>query len=147
MDDLDSACPSEHLARLQDSWTTRGVDLSAYFLPSSNAIVLCKLFVKPKDRKSGLGSEAVRGLVELADSFGAEVRLSPSTDFGATSVTRLVTFYKRFGFVANAGHNRDFSVSETMYRKPKAVVAREQDSSLNDDQAQLNADRQRMKSR
>lgn len=58
-------------------------------------------------------------LVEYADRTGQKVMLTASTDFGGSSVKRLKDFYKRFGFVENKGRNKDFAISETMYREPK----------------------------
>ena len=36
-----------------------------------------------------------------------------------TSQARLKKFYKKFGFVENKGRNKDFEISELMYREPK----------------------------
>ena len=44
--------------------------------------------------------------------------LSPSTDFGASSVSRLTKFYRRFGFKPNKGRNKDFRTRDTMLRNP-----------------------------
>jgi len=74
--------------------------------------------VVPKDaRNSGIGSSFMDDLTRAADADGAQLALSPSGDFGG-SKTRLVEFYKRFGFVPNKGKNIDFSISEAMRRDP-----------------------------
>ncbi len=78
-----------------------------------NQVVLPK-----EERGKGLGSSIMRDLIETADDQGARVALSPSADFGG-SVARLREFYKRFGFVQNQGKNKDFGISESMYRAPK----------------------------
>jgi predicted GNAT family N-acyltransferase len=79
--------------------------------------------VVPKDKRGqGVGSSVMSDLVKRADEAGVPVDLSPSSDFGG-SVGRLKDFYKRFGFVENKGRNKDFSISESMYRQPVASQA------------------------
>lgn len=51
--------------------------------------------------------------------------LTPSKDFGGTSVKRLTDFYKRFGFVENKGKNKDFTIRDTMYRVPEVSAQTE----------------------
>jgi len=82
---------------------------------------LARLVVDPEKRKQGLGSKAMQEIIDSADAGGKTITLSPSTDFGATSVTRLKNFYKRFGFVENKGRNKDFTISESMYRVPQSL--------------------------
>jgi hypothetical protein len=60
----------------------------------------------------------MQDLSNLADKLGKTVILTPSSDFGGTK-TRLVKFYKSHGFVENKGRNKDFTISETMYRRPQ----------------------------
>jgi GNAT superfamily N-acetyltransferase len=78
----------------------------------------------PKDkRKQGVGSAAMNDLIEYADTNNKRVKLTPDvkgSDQGTTSRKRLVDFYKRFGFVENKGRNKDFTVSEGMFRLPKS---------------------------
>lgn len=80
---------------------------------------LSQIVVPEAQRNSGVGSEIMGDIARAADSQGARVALSPSSDFGG-SAKRLKEFYKRFGFVENKGRNKDFSISETMYRDPIA---------------------------
>ena len=111
--------PSD-LEALRNSLAQSGVDLSAY---ASNAqpdvVTLSKLVVPKEMRGQGVGSAAMDELVKYADDAGKTIALSPSTDFGASSVSRLKDFYKRFGFVDNKGRGKDFAISESMYRHPK----------------------------
>jgi len=79
---------------------------------------LSKIIVSKKDRNSGIGKKAMQEIVDYADKVGKKITLTPSTDFGATSVNRLKAFYKGFGFVENIGKNKDYSTKETMYRQP-----------------------------
>jgi GNAT superfamily N-acetyltransferase len=74
--------------------------------------------VVPEDARSqGLGTQIMREITDIADSQGATVALTPSSDFGG-NVGRLRDFYSRLGFVGNTGRNRDLSISEEMYREP-----------------------------
>jgi len=97
----------------------KGVVLDIYEANKSpNRLVLSKIQVPKEMRKQGVGSEVMQQLSEFADQQGKTIALSPSTDFGASSVNRLKDFYKRFGFIENKGRNKDFSISELMYRLP-----------------------------
>ena len=104
------------LRKMRDTLEDRGVQLDAYM--SGNVVTVSRLFVAPSQRKQGLGSKVMSELAAFADSNSAMLCLSPSTDFGATSVNRLKEFYKRFGFVENRGRNKDFTISESMLRSP-----------------------------
>ena len=83
-----------------------------------NAIELSKIIVPKEKRGEGLGSKFMEDLISHADKEGKRVDLSPSKDFGASSVARLKEFYKKHGFVENKGRNKDFSISHSMYRNP-----------------------------
>jgi protein-L-isoaspartate O-methyltransferase len=77
--------------------------------------------VKKEDMGSGKGSSAMERITSYADQNGLRIKLSPGLKddgFGTTSRSRLVKFYKRFGFVENKGRAKDFSISESMYRNP-----------------------------
>ena len=60
-------------------------------------------------------------IIKLGDTMKRTIILTPSKDFGATSVPRLIKFYKRFGFVENRGRNKDFDINYSMYRLPKEM--------------------------
>ena len=80
-----------------------------------------QIIVKKSKRGGGIGSKFMQDMINLADSQGRFIEISPSTDFGASSVNRLKDFYKRFGFVCNSGRNKDYSISSTMYRTPTEI--------------------------
>lgn len=85
-------------------------------------IVLNNMVVDEKGR--GVGTAAMQDLVEYADQIGRRILLTPgkrADQTGTTSTTRLKRFYKRFGFVENKDRNRDFEISEGMYRDPEQV--------------------------
>jgi GNAT superfamily N-acetyltransferase len=79
---------------------------------------LSRIVVPKEMRNQGLGTQVMNDLSEYADNIGKRITLTPSSDFGG-NVKRLKEFYKDFGFVENKGKNKDFSISETMYREPK----------------------------
>ena len=85
----------------------------------SNTLYLSKIAVPEGQRGQGLGTKAMQDVIARADAEGKRVVLSPSTEYGATSVGRLKDFYKRFGFVENKGRNKNYAVSQTMYRDPQ----------------------------
>jgi len=87
-------------------------------------LVLSSFIVDKANRKQGIGSSYMKDLIKIADENGRRVLLSPGVKgdlSGSTSRGRLVTFYKRFGFVENKGRNKDYSISEGMIRYPKDV--------------------------
>lgn len=83
-------------------------------------VVIDRITVPRTLRCEGLGSAAMSEVAAWADRLGVVLALTPTVDFGATSVGRLRKFYRRHGFVANAGGRRDYSVFEAMRRHPKA---------------------------
>lgn len=76
-----------------------------------------------KDKQAeGTGTKAMNMLCKYADEHGLKILLSPSdkdSRLGTTSKSRLVDFYKRFGFVENKGKLKDFAFMDSMYRNPK----------------------------
>lgn len=81
----------------------------------SDVLVLNRIITVPQAQGAGKASAVMRELTQIADDNGWRVALTPSSDFGG-SKSRLIDFYKRFGFVQNKGRNRDFEISEDMYR-------------------------------
>lgn len=71
-----------------------------------------------KNKNSGYGTKVMQELCDYADSKNLIMILSPSNEFGS-SKSRLIEFYKRFGFVENKDKNKIFGIFETMYRTPK----------------------------
>jgi len=105
------------LASIIEDATKSGVKLDLY--EKNGVINLSRIEVPKELRNSGIGSNVMNQIVNYADSTGNKVALTPSTDFGASSVSRLKDFYNKFGFVENKGKNKDFSTRETMYRNPQ----------------------------
>lgn len=84
-------------------------------------VYLDKIVVPEGSREKGVGTKAMNDVIGLADEKGKTISLTPSSDFGGNK-KRLVEFYKGFGFVENKGKNRDYEISDSMYRLPKAQV-------------------------
>jgi predicted GNAT family N-acyltransferase len=90
------------------------IDLSIYYSNHSDAIILSKIIVDPSNRNSGIGSKVMDEICEFSDLHKLRIALTPSSDFGG-SKSRLVKFYKSFGFVNYKG----FEFRESMVRNPK----------------------------
>lgn len=74
-----------------------------------------RIVVPPEARGQGEGTRIMSDILRGVDEDGAVVSLTPSGDFGGNKA-RLQDFYKRFGFIDNKGRNRDFEISDAMYR-------------------------------
>lgn len=84
----------------------------------SASMQLSAIMVKKDKRGVGTGTSVMKEIARFADDHGLIVTLSPSKDFGASSVERLRKFYGQFGFKRNLGRNKDFRFSEAMIRLP-----------------------------
>lgn len=102
----------------------QGIEIEASANPQLNRITLSKLLVPEAQRGQGLGTAAMRQLGKYADEEQALTQLTPSKDFGASSIKRLRDFYKYVGFEENKGPSRDLSLTESMYRTPLDVSYR-----------------------
>jgi hypothetical protein len=100
-------------ADLQSSFQDEGLDVR--LRGEGEVVTLDKIVVPVEQREAGVGTEAMQRMMTWADANGKTIALTPSKDFGA-SVKRLREFYKRLGFVENKGRNKDFEISESMYR-------------------------------
>jgi len=99
-------------------------DLWIYSLGDSNpnTIKLDSIRVAKDARKSGVGSAVMQELTAYADEHGQRIVLTPGQKddgHGTTSRSRLVKFYKRFGFKENKGRSKDFTISAGMIRDPQ----------------------------
>jgi GNAT superfamily N-acetyltransferase len=95
--------------------------LSVTITSRGNDITLSKIIVPEEARGQGAGTNAIQRLQEFARANGKRILLTPSTDFGATSQTRLERFYSKLGFEKNAGRSRDFSTQESMIWTPPGL--------------------------
>ena len=106
---------------IEKKWRDR-VD-SLFLSEDHKYIRLHNLVVGKGDRKQGIGTKIMEDIVAYADKSQKVARLSPALKddrMGTTSKSRLVKFYKRFGFVQNKGRNKDFVYNaDEMYRDPR----------------------------
>ncbi len=99
-------------------------DLWLYMLGDSNpdTLKLDSIIVKRGGRKEGVGSAVMQEITDYADANGLRIALTPNIKDpvqGTTSRSRLVKFYKRFGFKENKGRSKDFTISAGMIREPQ----------------------------
>lgn len=108
------------LSKLLGKWQDKFANLSV--ADRANGDINVSSIVVAKDKRgSGTGSKFMTEMTTMADKTGRRITLSPERpgdNSGTTSRGRLIKFYKRFGFVENKGKNRDYSISESMYRLP-----------------------------
>jgi predicted GNAT family N-acyltransferase len=109
-----SRIAEQSLEKIKNNAKVKNVKLDVY---ENNDTINVSRIVVPEKQK-GTGTSIMNEIIDYADNNSKTITLTPSTDFGATSVTRLKNFYKRFGFVENKGANKNFKFRDTMYRDP-----------------------------
>jgi len=89
----------------------------------NNMVELSAIHVDKASQKQGAGTGAMTDLASYADERGLTIVLTPGvkdTGQGTTSRSRLIKFYKRFGFIENKGRNIDFAIGGgKMIRHPQ----------------------------
>jgi predicted GNAT family N-acyltransferase len=76
-----------------------GISLDVFNTP--HYIELSKIEIPKEKRGEGIGTEVMQIIIDFANKENKPIFLTPSKDFGATSVARLEKFYKSLGFVKN----------------------------------------------
>jgi len=112
-----SAIATEFRLKTKDKYPDVTVDVFG----SGNSLRVSKIEVPKDKRKLGIATDLMKSLANLGDRHQLLISLSPTNEFGA-SKNKLIEFYKRFGFVMNKGKNKDFTISDTMYRMPSVVA-------------------------
>jgi len=105
------------IAKLSKELKLKGVDIATIFNERENAIELSKIVVDKAKRNSGIGTDAMKKLLDIADNNRSIVTLTPSKDFGG-NLAKLKRFYKKLGFVENKGSAKDFRFQDTFIREP-----------------------------
>lgn len=94
-----------------------------YFEKSNGALFLSDLYIKQEFRGQGIGTKIMNNITQFADLNQLPIVLIPEPEDESASPKQLIEFYKKFGFVVNAGKKIDYSFSDpfatTMYRLPK----------------------------
>lgn len=90
-----------------------GVSVDVFEYPTHLEL---KRIVVPDDKRGmGIGTDVMNDLIKYAVKNNKDIFTTPSSDFGGTK-SRLVKFYKSFGFKNNKGSKRDFRSRESMVR-------------------------------
>lgn len=97
--------------------TKYGKDIDADISGNDRGLTLNKLIVDADKRNQGIGSNFLKDLTQYADEESLPMQLTAAGDFGGKKA-RQVSLYKKYGFLENKGKNRDYSISENMYRTP-----------------------------
>ena len=96
-----------------------GIAITLYDDNNTNSFELSAIYIPKSLRGQGIGGELMTRITDYADQVGKIINLTPSTDFGASSVSRLKKFYKQFGFIENKGRKINFQFRGGMLRYPK----------------------------
>ncbi|NJO65231.1 MAG: GNAT family N-acetyltransferase [Richelia sp. RM2_1_2] len=92
------------------------------FITNIGDLEIASIIVDKSHRKEHVGTNVINEISAFADNNNLRIVLTPGIrdkHHGTTSRDRLVKFYKGFGFIANSGRNKDFTISNTLYRNPK----------------------------
>lgn len=104
---------------IRDTYNNLGIELDIY---GDEKLAHLSLIRVPKElRNKGYATKAMNNIIKIADKFGTTITLSPTSEFGS-SKQMLIAFYKKFGFVSNSGSNKDYRISDTMYRLPDKFI-------------------------
>lgn len=118
--EIDLVAFSNKLNALKAEYISKGFELDISYR-QAQSVQLEKIIVPKDNRNQGLGSEFMRKLCELCDDYNVILTCSPSVDFGST-MTRLLKFYKSFGFISNKGRKADHRFWCGMIRYPKTTI-------------------------
>jgi predicted GNAT family N-acyltransferase len=111
----------EYGVSVNDAAMLHEYGLASLTLTKRGDLVTVNMIVA-EEKGKGRGTRFMTDLAAAADSNGWTLALTPDYSFGATSVARLKRFYKRFGFKENKGRYTDFTISESMVRRPQTYT-------------------------
>ncbi|MHA2069952.1 MAG: GNAT family N-acetyltransferase, partial [Candidatus Thorarchaeota archaeon] len=103
---------------IDDILSEKHPKVDAFVSERNDSIKLHTIEVPKALRRKGIGTAYMEDLIAYADEVGKTVTLSTGGRKGDISKTRLIAYYKSLGFVENKGRNKDFRISDTMYRRP-----------------------------
>jgi hypothetical protein len=106
---------------IDDKLVLKKYGLKSFVLQNKYKIAHLDKVVVEEGNK-GSGTKVMNDLIDWADKNNITLALTPSTSFGAKSVSRLKKFYKRFGFVDNKGRNKEWNTTSSMIRQPKLKI-------------------------
>lgn len=99
---------------------------------TNESIKISAIVLNTDARNMGIGTKIMSDIVKYADENNKILTLTPSSDFGGNKA-RLISFYKRFGFVSNRNKNKDYRYSDSMIRTPKNITEDKIEGGLSDD--------------
>ena len=89
---------------LQDLEKKYNIELELY--DNGDYLSLDKIIIPKSERGGGIGTKVMDILIKYSDKVKKPIYLTPSNDYGASSVSRLTKFYKNFGFVKNTDKSK-----------------------------------------
>jgi len=104
---------------------------------TEESIKISAIVLNSDARNMGIGTKIMIDIIEYADQNNKITTLTPSSDFGGNK-SRLISFYKRFGFVSNRNKNKDYRFSDSMIRTPKNISEDKITGGLSDDKTVSN---------
>lgn len=99
---------------MDDIESKYSVDLFIYYNKFAHTIILSKILIDKENRTKGIGTSVMNEICDFADKHNLRIGLTPTSDFGG-SKTRLIKFYKGFGFKKYKG----YEFKESMVRIPQ----------------------------
>lgn len=112
--EIENHTPQDHLREIQHKFPQVNLHVSC----QDHGCVIDQLMVDPQSRNQGLGKQIMQHLVDWADQHNKILALTPSKQW-ASSIKRLMAFYKQWNFVPNQGVHKDFRFRETLIREPQ----------------------------
>jgi predicted GNAT family acetyltransferase len=82
---------------------------------SENDISITISLIVSKEKNKGFGSDLMKDIINYANENNKIIKLTPDNSFG-TSILKLKKWYKSFDFVENKGRNKDYEITENMYK-------------------------------
>jgi predicted GNAT family N-acyltransferase len=98
------------------------------YLTKNQDLKLDSIIVPKDKRQQGIGSRIVQRITDFADGNGLRTILTTGIrdpHVGTTSQSRLKKFYRQFGFLNNKGRNKDFTITEDMFRPNAQTINQE----------------------
>lgn len=93
-------------------------DVKLNLFQRGDTIRLAKIVVPKERRGEGIGDEILEIIKEFADENDFRITLTPDSSLGGNRA-KLIKWYKRHGFIENRGKNKDYEISDAMYRDPR----------------------------
>ena len=100
-----------------------GLTLDFYDSNNHDHATLSMIQVPKELQRQGIGAEVMKAITGYADKTGKTLTLTPERRSGGPGKDRLVSWYRKYGFVPNKGRYKDFRFSDSMIRVPATNIA------------------------